>query len=121
MVTKGYCPTHARERDQGTRGTANERGYTYRWSQYSAARLSRLPICGMREDGTLDAVHSRCVQEHRTTRAECTDHIIPLRQGGDMWNPENHLSLCLACNTWKASTLERTHAAHHHQHHPDAA
>ncbi len=89
------------------RGTAQERGYTYQWSLYSKARLQRLPVCGMREDGTMDKIHSRCAMQGRTIMAECTDHIIPLRQGGSMWDVENHLSLCLACNGWKAQTIER--------------
>lgn len=116
LVTHGRCATHARTQHRQTdaiRGTANQRGYTYQWSLYTKARLQRLPVCGMREDGTLDTTNSRCVQEGRTTAAECTDHIIPLRQGGSMWNPSNHLSLCLACNTWKAQTIEQQ-ASHAH-------
>lgn len=100
LVKSGRCAKHAKQVDRA-RGTATERGYDWAWAKYSKARLQRLPVCGMREDGTLDAEHSRCVQQGRTTPAEVTDHIVPMRQGGDKWSPANHLSLCAACNVWK--------------------
>jgi 5-methylcytosine-specific restriction endonuclease McrA len=55
----------------------------------------------------MDTTHSRCAQQGLTTPAQCVDHTIPLTQGGDMWDETNHMASCLACNTWKASTLER--------------
>lgn len=107
LVTRGFCAKHARTTDQETRGTAHERGYTARWHRYSAARLKRLPVCGMREDGSLDARYSRCVQQGIRRAADCTDHIVPLRLGGAMWDIHNHISLCRACNGWKAETVEK--------------
>lgn len=107
LVTRGRCPDHARQADIGTRGTAQQRGYDSRWATYSKGRLQRFPICGMREGGVMDPVNSRCAREGLTTPATCTDHIIPLRQGGAMWDLRNHLSLCHACNTLKAVTIER--------------
>jgi len=109
LVARGRCPQHTtvqtRQAD-AVRGNANQRGYTYQWALYSKARLRRLPVCGMREDGSLDTVNSRCAMRGVTVAAECTDHVIPLRQGGPMWETSNHLSLCLACNTWKSQTIE---------------
>ena len=105
LVTKGHCSAHAKVKDQA-RGTAQQRGYTYRWSQYSKAWLERYPLCGMRMDGALYAEHSQCVQQGHPTVAECTDHIVALAHGGAMYDPSNHQSLCLACNTRKAIAYE---------------
>lgn len=108
LVSKGRCPQHAKQADAGTRGTAHQRGYTHAWSAFSKSRLARLPFCGLRPDGTYDVTNSRCVQQGRLkTLAQCTDHIIPLRQGGAMYDESNLLSLCLACNSWKEATIER--------------
>lgn len=106
VVKKGRCATHARQADQGTRGTAHQRGYDSPWATYSRTFRAQHPVCGERADGTFDAVHSRCVQEGLSTPAQCVDHTIPLRDGGSKWDPVNHMSACLACNTWKAQTLE---------------
>lgn len=106
LVVAGRCPPHARQADQGTRGTAQERGYTYRWSLRSERFRAAHPVCGERHDGTLDAVNSRCVQQGLTTPAECVDHTIPKTHGGTD-DEENLMSACLSCNTWKANTLER--------------
>ncbi len=93
LVKKGRCPKHARQVDQGTRGTAQQRGYTYQWNLYSKNRLRQFPLCVM------------CEQQGLTTPATCTDHIIPLCQGGDMWDPTNHQSLCTRCNTIKGDRI----------------
>jgi hypothetical protein len=81
------------------------------WAAYSRAFRKDHPTCGERADGTLDHVHSRCVQQGLTTPAECVDHTVPVTQGGAFWDPMNHMACCLACNTWKANTLEREHAS----------
>jgi hypothetical protein len=107
LVPKGRCKEHARQADAGTRGTAQQRGYTSQWATYSKVFRTTHPVCGERADGSLDILHSRCLQEGRTTPSACVDHIIPLTQGGSMWDEGNHLALCVACNTWKAQTLER--------------
>jgi 5-methylcytosine-specific restriction protein A len=100
VVEAGRCSAHARQQDTA-RGTAQQRGYTYRWSQYSQVWLTVHPFCGERADGTMHAEHSRCWQEGRLVAAECTDHIIPVSRGGDFWHPSNHQSLCIPCNSAK--------------------
>lgn len=101
LVERGRCPTHEGRHDR-QRGTAHQRGYTYRWTQYSKAWLALFPLCGMRLDGRMHAEHSRCAQDSHVTAAECTDHIVSPKHGGDFWDPHNHQSLCLPCNTRKA-------------------
>ncbi len=63
-------------------------------------------MCGERADGSMDPIHSRCVQRGLTTPAQCVDHTLPMAQGGSKWDEANHMSACLECNTWKASTIE---------------
>lgn len=111
LVSRGRCQTHARQADQGTRGTAHARGYDAAWARYSRQFRIAHPVCGERADGSMDARYSRCLQEHVTSASACVDHIVPMSQGGAKMDPANHIALCLACNTWKASTIERQ-AAH---------
>jgi 5-methylcytosine-specific restriction endonuclease McrA len=106
LVQKGRCPKHAKQQDL-RRGTALERGYDARWATFSRAWRRRLPLCGMRADGSMDTVNSRCAKDGLTTPAECVDHVIPMSQGGDQYDENNLISSCLACNSWKARTIER--------------
>ena len=94
------CPSCTQAYDQ-TRGSAQRRHYTAHWAEYSRHWLAHFPWCGQRQDGQLYAEHSRCVQEGRHVRARVTDHIRPLRQGGSLFDPANHQSLCVRCNTRK--------------------
>jgi 5-methylcytosine-specific restriction protein A len=102
LVKAGRCAVHAREADR-TRGTAQERGYDARWAAYSATYRRQHPVCGEQTDGRLDPTHSRCLQQGRITPAECVDHIIPVSQGGPMWESSNHQSLCTSCNVAKGN------------------
>lgn len=106
LVQKGRCAQHERQQDRA-RGTAQERGYDHAWAEYSKRFRVAHPVCGERADGTLDRVHSRCAQQGLTTAAQCVDHTVPMSQGGSKWDPANHMSACLDCNTWKANTIER--------------
>lgn len=97
----GQCPTHVAKADRHVQGNAQARGYDYRWSQYSKRWLSQRPVCGMREDMSLDTAHSRCARDGRTTPAQCVDHTVPVSRGGSMYDPANHMSACIACNSAK--------------------
>ena len=98
----GYCPEHAKARRQASdrlRGTATQRGYTYRWNKYSKWFL-RQPgnqICRLRLD-------RRC-----TRLAMCVDHITPPTGPGDplFWDPDNHQASCLVCNSIKGRRAMR--------------
>jgi 5-methylcytosine-specific restriction enzyme A len=100
LVSKGRCVQHAKAKDQA-RGTAQDRGYDYAWSQYSRDFRAKFPLCGMRIDGQLHPEHSICVREGVMTPAEVVDHIVSMSRGGSKWDPNNHQSLCRACNTAK--------------------
>jgi 5-methylcytosine-specific restriction endonuclease McrA len=83
------------------RGSAAARGYTYTWSKYARGFLDRFPFCGMRMDGQFYAEHSLCHQRGERRRAQCVDHIVPIRAGGSIFNPTNHQALCFRCNRVK--------------------
>ncbi len=106
MVPKGRCFEHTQQQER-TRGTAQQRGYDYQWSLYSETFRQAHPLCGERADGSMDRVHSRCVQQGISTAAQCVDHTVPMSQGGSKWDEANHMACCFACNTWKAKTIER--------------
>jgi 5-methylcytosine-specific restriction protein A len=83
------------------RGTANQRGYTYRWGKYSKWFLQQPgnEICKLRIDGRCKMV------------AECVDHIVPPVGPNDplFWDPNNHQASCLVCNSIKGQrTLKGT-------------
>ena len=98
LTRDGYCLVHKRERDRETdrrRGTAAERGYTYRWSKYSKWFLAQPgnELCRLRLD-------RRCRKI-----AECVDHIKPPAGPDDplFWDPSNHQAACLVCNSIKGN------------------
>ena len=90
----------ARQREQ-RRGTRTARGYSNSWLRYSQDFRSRFPFCGQRADGRFSAEHSRCYREGRKILGDCVDHIVPLRDGGSVFDPSNHQTLCFRCNTAK--------------------
>lgn len=77
------------------------RGYDAAWTSYARAWLAAFPWCGQRDDGSLHATHSRCVQSGELNRAHVVDHITAIRDGGARLDPKNHQSLCRRCNTAK--------------------
>lgn len=107
LTAGGPCALHRRERQQGAdrhRGTAQARGYDYRWSQFSKDWREKYPVCGMRADGQLHAEHSQCVAQGRLTTTDLVvDHRVRLEDGGAKYDPANLQTLCRACNTRKDS------------------
>jgi len=54
---------------------------TARWIKLRKAYMQRNPVCEMCDKG-----------------AYFLDHIIPISQGGDIWNEDNLQGLCPSCN-----------------------
>lgn len=103
-VPSGRCSEHARQADT-RRGTATERGYTYRWHQESRAHLRRFPLCGDRRPDALSQRQTECQKVGRETAANVVDHLIPHR--GDQalfWNRRNWGSSCKRCHDLKTAT-----------------
>ncbi len=73
-------------------GSANERGYSYRWQKASKAFLREHPLC------------AECERNGITKVATCVDHIIPHR--GDrrlFWDMLNWQPLCQECHSRKTA------------------
>jgi 5-methylcytosine-specific restriction protein A len=56
---------------------------SHRWHEYSRKYLKANRLC------------VQCLAEGKTTISQCTDHILPMSQGGAIWDPANHQALCL--------------------------
>jgi 5-methylcytosine-specific restriction endonuclease McrA len=65
---------------------------TARWQRARQAQIARCPCC------------EACTKQGRTTAATVTDHITPVRLGGDFYDPANHQSLCRPCHQAKSSS-----------------
>jgi 5-methylcytosine-specific restriction enzyme A len=60
-----------------------------RWHKYSLLYRKANRLCVI------------CLSQGRTVLSACVDHIVPLKEGGDIWNPANHQALCIACHNTK--------------------
>lgn len=98
LVDKGRCPEHERTNDR-RRGTAQERGYTYRWSLYATAFRRRYPLCGDKEPDAYPSDASQCAREGIVTLATVTHHIRAHKGDDALFrDPRNHESLCESCH-----------------------
>ena len=109
IVSGGRCTKCRSQKRQGKdvdRLSADDRGYSWKWRNYSTAWRDRHPFCGERADGKLSAEHSLCAAEDRAVPPAVTDHIVPVRGADDplFWDPANHQSLCAACHNRKTAT-----------------
>lgn len=98
LTDDGACPEHPRPApvSEQNRPNANQRGYTWRWHRYRTRYLRREPLC------------RACLAQGRTTVATEVDHITPVRQGGEFWDPENHQPLCKSCHSRKTQAENGT-------------
>lgn len=90
-----YCEKHKKrvqKQDDKRRGSANDRGYTYRWRKYSSWFLKQPEnvMCKLQLPGC-------------TRVSECVDHIDPPNGSDDprFWDTENHQGACIHCNSVK--------------------
>lgn len=84
-VKREYAPHAARD---GRYDTAQ-------WQTARKAQIARCPCCVV------------CASQGRTTPATVTDHIQPVRLGGDFWNSANHQSLCNQCHQRKSQSEKK--------------
>jgi len=94
LTQERYCDEHqemVKQHDQ-QRGTAHQRGYTWKWSKYSKRYLKHP-----------DNVLCRLKLEGCTTLAECVDHIVAVNGPNDplFWDKTNHQAACIKCNSAK--------------------
>ncbi|WP_459997296.1 hypothetical protein, partial [Paradesulfitobacterium aromaticivorans] len=95
LTAERFCPEHAkqeRQRYDRQRGSAHERGYTYRWYKYSKWFLSQPEnvFCKLQLPGC-------------TNLSECVDHIQAHNGPNDplFWDSNNHQAACIHCNSVK--------------------
>jgi len=60
------------------------------WRTDRSAHLRAFPLCAM------------CAAKGRLTEATVSDHIRPIRQGGDPWDWANRQALCKPCHDSKS-------------------
>jgi len=96
LVESSYCDKHkkqdARRYDQ-QRGSANKRGYTYRWQRYRKYFLAHNPLC------------CECERQGMIKPATDVDHIQAVSGPSDplFWEPSNHQALCHSCHSEKTA------------------
>lgn len=79
------------------RKTAAQRGYSYRWQEYSKRYRRANPLCVM------------CLANGVSTPADCVDHIQAVESSDDalFWIRSNHQSLCNPCHSLKTQTTDK--------------
>jgi len=79
------------------RGTANQRGYGYKWQKARAGFLRSHPLC------------VKCELESRVRVATVVDHIKPHRNNMKLfWDRNNWQPLCDTCHNSYKKRLEQT-------------
>jgi 5-methylcytosine-specific restriction endonuclease McrA len=92
---RGRCATHARTNNQRTH--RNRTIYnSKRWRILRRHILTHQPLCAGYNDAECDGI------------ATDVDHITPIHQGGDAWNPTNLQPLCQSCHGRKTRNEQQT-------------
>jgi len=67
----------------------------HRWHKYSIQyrKLNRLCVI--------------CLREGVTQISECVDHIVPITEGGSVWDSDNHQALCIKCHNTKTKSEQK--------------
>jgi len=81
QVVGGYCDEHRHHQRRlydERRGSWRERGYDYRWDKVRNRYIRREPMCEYCGDAPATEV----------------DHVVPIKEGGAMYDPENLKSSC---------------------------
>jgi 5-methylcytosine-specific restriction protein A len=91
-VRQHRAATWGGKRHGDQRGTANERGYNYRWQVLSKQHLHRNPLC------------EECKRRGVIKAATEVDHIKPHRGDQQLfWDQSNWQSLCDGCHNEKSA------------------
>ena len=93
LVLRGRCPEHERQKNKAYREKIGNAPYNDRkWRAASAAYRKEHPLCVI------------CKRKGQLRSSEHVDHIIPLRDGGAMWDQSNWQALCASCHSSKTMT-----------------
>ena len=97
LARPGYCDTHRKavHRDYGRarRSFDAELGFyqSAQWRAVRAAFLRQQPLC------------CACEVRGRVVPAVVVDHVVPIKQGGARFDPENLQALCVSDHNAKSA------------------
>jgi len=96
LTDRGRCEEHrkqaAQEYDRSRCDDEMRRFYNSRaWRRVSKLHIQDESLC------------RACMAEGRLVPAVMTDHIAPIKQGGDRWDERNLQSLCQSCHSRKSA------------------
>ena len=78
-----WAKTKKKERHQGKHWKEGNKFYnSRRWRKHRESYLARFPLCVV------------CDSKGIVTEAKVLDHIVPIRQGGDLFDENNLQGLC---------------------------
>jgi 5-methylcytosine-specific restriction endonuclease McrA len=90
------CKSHPKPEYRDTKTPKGGRFYSSsRWRKASERHRQREPLC------------RECKTQGRITVGAVTDHIVPISQGGDPWDENNHQTLCQPCHNRKRQRESR--------------
>ena len=95
LVDGYYCEEHKKLTDKlynrYTRDDFSKNFYnSMAWRMARKRHLNNSPFC------------VECLKVGKATKATMVDHIIPIKQGGDTFSPDNLQSLCWSCHGRKS-------------------
>ena len=88
LPSTGRATTNDVQRDRIRR---DQFYHTARWQRLRASVLEEEPLC------------RTCGSNGRVTLAVLVDHIVPVKDGGEMWDRANLQPLCNACHEAKSA------------------
>ena len=96
-LTEGrFCEKHQKEewqaynrfyRDEFTKRFYNSRA----WRKARERKLRINPLCEL------------CLKEGKLVAASIVDHVVPIKEGGEVWDLDNLQSLCKTCHERKGA------------------
>jgi len=98
-ILDGYCAKHkrhgkSRELLQKEKSTVSFYN-SAKWRLFAKNYKQLNPLC------------EKCLQIGKTTTTYCVDHIIEIKDGGDLTTDDNAMSLCRSCHS-KKTAKEKT-------------
>lgn len=99
LTANRFCTEHGDEAKAYDRSRADDPirlAYkTAAWKRTRITILNRDPLC---------KIANLCVKRYgRPVASEVVDHVLPVRQGGEMWDVNNLQGACKACHDHKTS------------------
>lgn len=96
LVNGRYCDGHKKLTDKSYnrygRDDLTKNFYnTPQWRYARKHQLSKQPLC------------AECLKAGKPIKATTVDHIVPIKQGGEKYEPSNLQSLCWSCHSRKSA------------------